>query len=107
MARPEIIRGDIWLIDLGLAQKVRPALILSVAFLDHERALVTYVPRTTTLRRTRFEITHEAKGFDPGVFDAQSIGTMPAAKLVRRIAAIDRETLGKVEAAVRAWLALP
>lgn len=106
MARLEINRGDIWLIDLGLAQKVRPALILSVAFLDHERALVTYVPRTTTLRSTRFEVIHQAKGFDPGAFDAQSIGTIPTAKLVRCIAQIDRETLKKIEATVQAWLAL-
>lgn len=47
MARFEVNRGDIWLVDLGLAQKMRPAVLLSVAYLDHERALITYVPRTT------------------------------------------------------------
>jgi mRNA interferase MazF len=106
MARSEVRRGDIWLVDLGLAQKVRPAVLLSVAYLDHERALITYVPRTTTLRQTRFEVEHRAGGFDPGAFDAQSIGTMPFAKLVRRISALDVQTLTKVEDAVRAWLAL-
>jgi len=74
MARPEVKRGDIWLVDLGLAQKIRPAVILSVPYLDHERALITYVPRTTSLRGTRFEVPHEARGFDPGAFDAQSMG---------------------------------
>ncbi len=34
-------RGDIWVVDLGLAQKVRLCLILSISFLDHERAVVT------------------------------------------------------------------
>jgi mRNA interferase MazF len=34
-------RGEIWIVDLGMAAKPRPALILSVAALDHERALVT------------------------------------------------------------------
>ncbi len=106
MARTEIARGDIWLVDLGLAQKIRPAVILSVAYLDHERALITYVPRTTSLRATRFEVSHQAKGFDPGAFDAQSIGTMPAVKLVRRMAALDAATLDKVEDAVRRWLDL-
>jgi mRNA interferase MazF len=47
-------RGDIWLVDLGLVQKARPVLILSVEFLEHERAVVTYVPRTTSKRGTRF-----------------------------------------------------
>jgi mRNA interferase MazF len=106
MARPEVKRGDIWLVDLGLAQKTRPAVILSVAYLDHERALITYVPRTTTLRNTRFEVPHQAHGFAPGAFDAQSIGTMPAVKLVRRIAVLEAATLAKVEDAVRRWLAL-
>ncbi len=106
MARGEIKRGDIWLVDLGMSQKMRPAVILSVAYLDHERALVTYVPRTTSLRDTRFEVPHAARGFDPGAFDAQSIGTMPAVKLERFIAALDPATLFKVEDAVRSWLAL-
>lgn len=106
MARPEVKRGDIWLIDLGLAQKIRPAVVLSVPCLDHERALITYVPRTKSMRETRFEVSHQARGFDAGAFDAQGIGTIPAAKLVRRIAALDVATLAKVEATVRAWLAL-
>jgi len=106
MARTEVKRGDIWLVDLGLAQKIRPAVILSVDYLDHERALITYVPRTTSLRATRFEVVHQARGFDPGAFDAQSIGTMPAAKLMRRLAALDAVTFAKVEDSVRSWLAL-
>lgn len=106
MARPEVKRGDIWLIDLGMVQKVRPAVILSVAFLDHERALLTYVPRTTSVRHTRFEVTHQARGFDSGAFDAQSIGTIPVVKLIRQIASLDAQNLSRVEDAVRAWLAL-
>ncbi len=41
MARAEVTRGEIWLVDLGMAQKVRPAVVLSVAYLDHERALIS------------------------------------------------------------------
>jgi hypothetical protein len=40
---PRAKRGEIWLIDLGLAQKTRPCLVLSVDFLEHERAVVTYI----------------------------------------------------------------
>ena len=106
MARPEVKRGEVWLVDLGMAQKARPAVILSVAYLDHERALITYVPRTTSLRSTRFEVRHEGRGFLSGAFDAQSIGTVPSAKLVRHIAPLEPGTLTKVEDAVRLWLAL-
>ena len=106
MARAEIVRGDIWLVDLGMVQKVRPAVVLSIEFEDHERALITYVPRTTSLRSSRFEVGHQAHGFLPGAFDAQSIGTVPSAKLVRRIAQLDGPTLTRVEDAVCRWLGL-
>lgn len=106
MARSEIKRGEIWLTDLGMAQKVRPALVISVPYLDHERALVTYVPRTTSLRGTRFEVSHRAKGFEEGAFDIQAVGTMPVTKFLRRIAAIETETMLEVEAALRLWLSI-
>jgi mRNA interferase MazF len=35
------LRGEVWLFDLGMAEKVRPALVISVAFGDEDRALVT------------------------------------------------------------------
>jgi mRNA interferase MazF len=100
-------RGDIWLVDLGMAQKTRPVLILSVDFLDHERAVVTYVPRTTSKRGTRFEVPHHYKGFEEGAFDAQGIGSIPAVKLVRYLGVADAAAVRGVESAVKAWLALP
>jgi mRNA interferase MazF len=106
MARAEIVRGDIWLVDLGMVQKIRPVVVLSIQYEDHERALVTYVPRTTSLRNSRFEVIHEARGFLPGAFDAQSIGTVPSVKLVRRIDELDDVALGRVEEAVLHWLGL-
>ncbi len=38
---PSVRRGEIWLVDLGMVQKTRPVVILSIAFLDHEREVVT------------------------------------------------------------------
>jgi mRNA interferase MazF len=99
-------RGEIWLIDLGLAQKVRPALVLSVAYEDNERAVVTYVPRTTSVRGTRFEVAHEANSFEKGAFDAQGIGTIPSVKLVRRLGALDAVRMREVERAVQSWLGI-
>ena len=99
-------RGEIWLIDLGMVQKTRPCLVLSVDFLDHERAVVTYVPRTTHLRQTRFEVPHHATGFQPGAFDAQGIGSIPEVKLVRRLGVLDSALVQQIEAALKRWLAL-
>jgi mRNA-degrading endonuclease toxin of MazEF toxin-antitoxin module len=103
---PTARRGEIWLVDLGMVQKTRPAVILSVAFLDHERAVVTYVPRTTLRRGTRFEVAHQARGFEDGVFDAQGLGGVPITKLVRSLGILDSKTLQQIEIAVKAWLGL-
>jgi mRNA-degrading endonuclease toxin of MazEF toxin-antitoxin module len=104
---PKARRGEIWLIDLGMVQKTRPALVLSVDYLDHERAVVTYIPRTTHLRQTRFEVPHRAAGFDPGAFDAQGIGTVPDVKLEQRLGVLDAALVQQVETALKHWLALP
>jgi mRNA interferase MazF len=100
------LRGELWLIDLGMVAKTRPSLVLSVAYDDRERAVVSYVPRTTVLRGTHFEVPHTARGFDPGGFDAQGIAGVPSVQLIRRLGVLDGATLAQVETAVKAWLDL-
>jgi mRNA interferase MazF len=99
-------RGEIWLIDLGLIQKVRPVLILSRHYKDQERTLVSYVVRTTSKRGTEYEVPHSALKFLEGVFDAQSISTVPDVQLIRRLTVCDPDTLAKVESALQRWLGL-
>jgi mRNA interferase MazF len=101
-----VSRGEIWLADLGFLAKVRPVLVLSAESRDDERAIVTYVARTTSLRGTRYEVLHSSQGFAEGAFDAQGIGSVPQAKLIRKLGRLDAATLVLVENAVRAWLHL-
>ena len=104
MKPPE--RGEVWLVDLGLAAKVRPSVVLSVAPTDLERALVTLVPHTTSLRGTRFEASTQVRFLKPGSFDAQSIVTVPFVRLMRRLGRLSSTELGTVEDAVVRWLGL-
>ncbi|MEO0454021.1 MAG: type II toxin-antitoxin system PemK/MazF family toxin [Verrucomicrobiota bacterium] len=99
-------RGEIWMADLGMIAKVRPVLILSVGYQDSERAVVTYVVRTTSTRGTQYEVTHKQRGMKSGAFDAQGVATIPDIKLERKVGSVDKETLAQVESAVRKWLAL-
>ncbi len=46
---PSADRGAVWLVDLGLAAKVRPCLILSVPTDPQDRVLVTVVAHTTSV----------------------------------------------------------
>jgi hypothetical protein len=56
---------------LGLAAKVRPAVVMSIPAADVDRALVTLVPHTTSARGSRFEAAVSVPFLRAGVFDAQ------------------------------------
>ena len=107
MATPEPQRGEVWIVDLGFVAKMRPCLVLSVPVNDVERALVTFVERTTSDRPgSRFEVLDQSRLFrkTPGVFDAQKIATVDRSKFQRRIGRLTEEQFAEVEAAVKWWL---
>ena len=99
-------RGEVWIVDLGLAAKVRPCLVLSVPASDQERSLVTAVAHTTSPRGGRFEVAVRALFLKGGVFDAQNLVTIPDAKLIRCVGTLRAEDLASIENAVRVWLGL-
>lgn len=99
-------RGEIWLVDLGMAAKVRPALVISVPAGDADRALVTLVPHTTSPRQSRFEASVSVPFLRAGVFDAQNLITIPHAKLVRSLGLLSPAQLAVAERAVQLWLGM-
>jgi mRNA interferase MazF len=99
-------RGEVWLVDLGLAAKVRPALVISVPAGDTDRALVTLVPHTTSTRGSGYEVSVPVPFLRSGAFDAQSLVTIPHAKLIRRLGRLHPIQLAQVEQGVRSWLGL-
>ena len=105
MKSPE--RGEVWLVDLGLAAKVRPARVLSVPADDTDRALVTLVPHTTSLRGSRFEVPVPVRFLRPGAFNVQGLVTVPLARMIRRLGRLNDQQLGEVATRVCAWLGLP
>jgi len=105
MTKPK--RGEVWLVDMGYAAKVRPALVLSIPLLDDERVLTTVVPHTTSVRGTRFEAPTNVGWLKSGAFDAQGIGTYPTVKLMKKLGALPHEQLELVENCVRLLLELP
>jgi mRNA interferase MazF len=100
-------RGEVWLVDLGLAAKTRPCVVLSVpASGPNDRVLVTLVTHTTSPRGSAFEVALSVRFLKPGAFDAQNLVTIPHAKLVRKLGTLSAEQLAKVVTAVRRWLDL-
>ncbi|HEU0145112.1 MAG TPA: type II toxin-antitoxin system PemK/MazF family toxin [Nitrososphaera sp.] len=103
---PNPNRGEVWLVDLGYAAKVRPCLVLSIPALDEDRALATLVAHTTSPRSSRFEVDIKVKFLRAGVFDAQNLVTIPHAKLIRKLGTLMPNQLSEVENMVRFWLGL-
>jgi mRNA interferase MazF len=99
-------RGEVWLVDLGLAAKIRPCLVLGVPSVDEDRALVTVVPHTTSLRGTRFETAIATRFLKPGAFDAQGIATIPAVRLMRPLGTLSSQQLDDVVRGVCLWLGI-
>ena len=103
---PSPPRGEVWLVDLGMAAKTRPCLILSVPVEDADRALVTLVPHTTSVRGSRFEVSINVRFLRSGAFDAQNLITIPVVKLFRKLGRLSEGELTAVENAVCSWLGL-
>ena len=97
-------RGEVWLFDLGMAEKVRPALVISVAFGDADRALVTIVPHTTSIRGSQFEIPASVPFLKPGAFLVQGVSTYPHVRAIRKLGALKPELFDLVFAGVLRWL---
>ena len=97
-------RGEVWMFDCGMVEKVRPVLILSVPFADSDRAVVTVVFYSTALRGSQFEVAVPVPFLQSGAFIAQSIATYPTVRAVRKLGSLNAEQLAHVEATVFKWL---
>ena len=105
MANP--LRGEVWLVDLGMVAKIRPCLIFSVpAAGPNDRVLATVVAHTTSARGSGFEVAVPTRFLKPGVFDAQNLVSIPHAKLVRRLGVLTPDQMDAVSVVVRKWLGL-
>ena len=104
MAQPR--RGEVWLIDLGLAAKVRPCLLLTGFPADDELALVTVVPHTTAIRGNQWEHACQKAFLKPGAFHLQQVQSVSIARLVRRLGELDAAEMAKIAARLASRLGL-
>ena len=94
------------MVDLGLAAKVRPCVVLRVPIQESDRSLVTVIPHTTAVRQSRFEIAAPTRFLRPGAFDAQGIVTVPTVRLMNHLGTLTADQLSSVEQGVCAWLGI-
>ena len=91
--------GDVWLADLGLSAKTRPVVILSRDDPQAPRALVIYIPLTTQNRGSRYEVELGKLAFlkESSIANVQGIGSLPLARLERKLGSLSPDALGKLK----------
>ena len=98
--------GEVWLIDFGMAAKVRPALLLTDAPADDELDLVTVVLHTTALRGNPWELAIPKPFLRAGAFHLQQVQTVSTIKLERRLGMLNEDEMGRVLDALATRLAI-
>ncbi len=93
---PRTNPGEIWIVDLGLAAKVRPCLILGDYPEDDELALIVIVPHTTAVRSNRWEMAIPKTFLKAGVFHLQQIQSVPIVRLQRKVGHLTEQELRRV-----------
>ncbi len=83
MAKPN--PGAVWLVDLGMAAKVRPCLVLRDYPAANELALIVIVPHTTALHQTRWEFVLSKPFLKPGAFHLQQVQPISIPRFERRL----------------------
>ena len=93
---PAINRGEVWLIDFGLAAKTRPALLLTGQPADNELDIVTVLLHTTALRGNRWELSIPKPFLKPGAFHLQQVQTVSTVKLERKLGVLTADEMNHV-----------
>jgi mRNA interferase MazF len=89
-----------------MTAKTRPVLIVSVAYGDIDRAIVTVIPHTTELRGSVYEVSVRVPFLQSGAFMVQGVSTYPKAWAIRKLGVLRAEPFELVMAGLRRWLGM-
>ncbi|MBE9240401.1 type II toxin-antitoxin system PemK/MazF family toxin [Synechocystis salina] len=94
--------GDVWLVDLGIAAKTRPVVVVSRYDTNPPRALIIYVPLTTQYRHSQYEVSLPKLSFlkQDSFANTQGLGSIPRTRLDRKLGELSSETLQKTRQAI-------
>ena len=102
----DAMEEEVWVVDFGLAAKVRPALLLTGSPADDELDLVTVLLHTTALRGNQCELAISKPFLKPGAFHLQQLQTVSTVKLERRLGALTPDEMERVDREVARQLGL-
>ena len=101
-------RGDVVVVDLGMAAKTRPCVVVSTRQPDRKRNMAVVVPLTTEIRGGECEVTFLKPRWlrQESVVNVLGIAGVDRARIVRRIAPFPQEAFLEVMDATARMLGL-
>ncbi len=101
-------RGDVVVVDLGLAAKVRPCVVVSIGKPDSQRSMSIVVPMTTEKRGGECEVDFPKPPWlkQPGVVNVLGIAGVDNACIERRLGSFPGAKVKEIENVLRQILAL-
>ena len=100
--------GEVWLVDMGMAAKTRPAIVLIADNLNAPRSLVIHIPITRQNRGSELEVPLGHLPFldKESVANVQAIGSLPIIRFEKHLGTVPTEDLKAVKAALSKACAL-
>jgi mRNA interferase MazF len=101
-------RGDVVIVDLGMAAKVRPCVVISVSQSDSQRNMSVVVPMTTDIRGGECEITFAKPPWlrQESVVNVLGIAGVDNSRIERRLAAFSKDKMSEIESVLKNLLGL-
>ena len=101
-------RGDVVIVDLGMAAKVRPCVVVSVSHADQQRNMSVVVPMTTEIRGGECEIRFPKPAWlrQESVVNVLGIAGVDNSKIERRVAAFPSDKMAEIETVLKRMLGL-
>ncbi len=101
-------RGEVVLVDLGMAQKVRPCVVVSISNPDSQRNMSVVVPMTTEIRGGECEVPFPKPAWlrEKSVVNVIGIAGVDNAKIVRGLAPFPAGPMKQIEAKIRRMLGI-
>jgi len=93
---PSVNPGEVWMTDIGMAAKVRPALLMTGNPAPDELDLVTVLLHTTSLRGNRWELNIPKPFLKSGAFHLQQVQTISTVKLERKLGTLTTSEMRQV-----------
>jgi len=93
------LHGEVWLVDMGMVAKTRPAIVLMANGLTAPRSLVICIPITTQNRGSELEypLGHLPFPDRESVANVPAIGALPSTRFEKRLGELPESNLKDIK----------